>query len=80
MSVDAGWPMALPLVAGFLEMFAGVMYNREEEKTKDKFTTPPCIIWSSQLKYSSILLNNFMKYETIKLMSIVQTHISFPIS
>ena len=40
MSVDAGWPMALPLVAGFLEMFAGVMYNREEKKRKTCLQPP----------------------------------------
>ena len=36
-------------------------------------------IVSSQLKYSCILLNNFMKYETIKVMAMVQAHISIPI-
>ena len=30
MSVDASW--AIPPVAGFLEMFAGVPYSREEEE------------------------------------------------
>ena len=36
MSIDAGWPVAMPPVAGFLEMFAGVPYNREK---KQKFTS-----------------------------------------
>ena len=36
-------------------------------------------IVSSQLKYSCIFFNNFMKYETIKVMYMVQAHIRIPI-
>ena len=30
--------LAMPLVAGFLEMFAGVLYNRENKQTPQKYT------------------------------------------
>ena len=37
-NVRSGW-LAMPLVAGFLEMFAGVPYNREK-KTESLACTP----------------------------------------
>ena len=42
MSVDAGWPVAMPPVAGFLEMFAGVPYNRDKNECLACTTPPMC--------------------------------------
>ena len=53
MSVGAGWPMAMPPVAGFLEMFAGVPYNREKNQSPALLLLPFSLIVYGFFKLNS---------------------------